>query len=126
MLTDSQILPNLVTTIEQCNGVGYGGGNVLECSVNVINDFVGVTPRAIGAATVNQCNGSAPDTTGCNPFPATTDRRHDHAMQQLQLRRRPGRLQLHRFRHHHGVADRHGHPVQRLELRRRLVVELLG
>jgi len=50
----------------------YGGGNVLECNVDVINNFFAVVPQAIGAATVNQCNGSAPDTTGCNPFPATT------------------------------------------------------
>lgn len=70
--TDEQNLTELVVAVEQCNGVGYGGGNVLECSVSVVNEFVGVTPEAIGAATVNQCNGSAPDTTGCDPFPATT------------------------------------------------------
>lgn len=70
--TDEQILVNLVTHIDQCNGVGYGGGNVLECNVDVINNFIGVTPQVIGNATVNQCNGSAPVTTGCNPFPATT------------------------------------------------------
>ncbi len=70
--TDTQSLVNLVTSVNQCDGVGYGGGNVLECNVDVINNFFGVVPQAIGAATVNQCNGSAPDTTGCNPFPATT------------------------------------------------------
>lgn len=70
--TDEQILVNLVTHVDQCNGVGYGGGNVLDCTVDVINNFVGVTPEVIGAASVNQCNGSAPVTTGCNPFPATT------------------------------------------------------
>ena len=70
--TDAEILVSLVTHVDQCNGVGYGGGNVLECSVSVINNFVGVTPQALSAATVNQCNASAPDTTGCNPFPATT------------------------------------------------------
>lgn len=70
--TDEQSLVSLVTGVEQCNGVGYGGGNVLECNVDVINTFVGVTPEAISAATVNQCNGSAPDTTGCDPYPAST------------------------------------------------------
>ena len=70
--TDVQNLANLVTRVDQCNGVGYGGGNVLECTVDVRNTFVGVTPAAGSAATVNQCNGSAPDTTGCNPYPAST------------------------------------------------------
>lgn len=70
--TDAQNLVNLVTSVDQCNGVGYGGGNVLECDVAVINNFVAVTPAVVSAATVNQCNGSAPDTTGCNPFPAST------------------------------------------------------
>jgi hypothetical protein len=70
--TDAQNLVNLVTSVDQCNGVGYGGGNVLECDVDVINNFVGVTPAVVSAATVNQCNDSAPDTTGCNPFPAST------------------------------------------------------
>jgi hypothetical protein len=70
--TDEQVLVALVTSVDQCNGVGYGGGNVLECSVEVINTFLGVTPEALSAATVNQCNGSAPDTTGCDPFPAST------------------------------------------------------
>jgi hypothetical protein len=71
-VTDSQNLQDLVTAVDQCNNVGYGGGNVLECSVTVSNEFEGVTPAAITAATVNQCNGSAPDTTGCDPFPAST------------------------------------------------------
>jgi hypothetical protein len=70
--TDTQNLVNLVASVDQCNEVGYGGGNVLECTVNVINYYVGVVPQAIGAATVNQCNGSATDTTGCTPFPAST------------------------------------------------------
>lgn len=70
--TDEQILVSLVTSVDQCNGVGYGGGNVLECTVDVLNTFVGVTLQAVSAATVNQCNGSAPDTTGCDPYPAST------------------------------------------------------
>lgn len=70
--TDAQTVASLVTAVDQCNEVGYGGGNVLECSVEVVNTFAGVTPAEITAATVNQCNGSATDTTGCTPFPATT------------------------------------------------------
>ena len=72
---DEQDLVNLVTHVDQCNEVGYGGGNVLECSVDVTTIFVGVTPEAILAATVNQCNvpqDAGLDTTGCDPFPATT------------------------------------------------------
>lgn len=71
--TDEANLTNLVTRVDQCNEVGYGGGNVLECSVEITNEFAGVTPEAIEAATVNQCNNSAsPHKTGCNPYPATT------------------------------------------------------
>jgi hypothetical protein len=73
--TDEQNLSEIVTSVEQCNGVGYGGGNVLECSVSVINDFVGVTPATVTAATVNQCvvpQFEGLDKTGCDPYPATT------------------------------------------------------
>jgi hypothetical protein len=69
--TDTQSLSALVVRVYQCNGVGYGGGNVLECRVEVINDFVGVIPETLSAVTVDQCVGSAPVTTGCSPFPAT-------------------------------------------------------
>ena len=114
-----------MTDVEQCNGVGYGGGNVLECRVSVINNFVGVTPQAIGAATVNQCNGLGARHHRLQPVSGQHDERDDHAVQRLELRRRPGRLQLHRERHDHGIAERHGQPVQRLQLRRRLLAELL-
>jgi len=70
--TDTQSLGALVTRVYQCNGVGYGGGNVLECRVEVINNFVGVIPEPLRAVTVDQCVGSAPVTTGCSPYPATT------------------------------------------------------
>jgi hypothetical protein len=71
----NQIHVGLVTYVEQCNYVGYGGGNVLECSVDVTNRWVGVTPQTIDNASVNQCNVpqfAGLDKTGCNPFPATT------------------------------------------------------
>lgn len=66
---------DLVTSVDQCNGSGNGGGGTVECTVDVINNITGtVTPTA---ATVNQCNvsgtggGTAP-TVLCNPFPANT------------------------------------------------------
>lgn len=66
---------DLVTSIDQCNGSGNGGGGTVECSVDVINNITGtVTPTS---ATVNQCNasgtggGTAP-TVLCDPFPANT------------------------------------------------------
>jgi len=66
---------DLVTTVNQCNGSGNGGGGTVVCTVDVINNITGtMTPTA---ATVNQCNasgtggGTAP-TVLCNPFPANT------------------------------------------------------
>jgi hypothetical protein len=73
--TDQQVLVNLVTRVDQCNEVGYGGGNVLECNVDVTTEWVGVNPQTVGSATVNQCNVpqfAGLDKTGCVPFPATT------------------------------------------------------
>ena len=58
------------------------------------------------------------------PVPRHDYQRHDHAVQRLKLRRRPGRLQLHRQRQDHLVAALQDPPVQQLKLRRRLVVEL--
>lgn len=62
-----------VTAVNQCNGSINGGGGTLLCSVNVTNNFFGIT-SAPTAVTVNQCNGSI--TTGtmraCDPDPATT------------------------------------------------------
>ena len=66
---------DLVTSIDQCNGSGSGGGGTVACTVEVINNITGtVTPTT---ATVNQCNssgrggGTAP-TVVCDPFPANT------------------------------------------------------
>ncbi|MEA2623050.1 MAG: hypothetical protein QOH61_1960 [Chloroflexota bacterium] len=71
---DDKSLPSLVTNVQQCNGVGYGGGNVLKCNVQITNTFSGVVPEAAVAVTVNQCNdphAAAPAITGCSPFPAS-------------------------------------------------------
>lgn len=65
----------LVTTIDQCNGSGNGGGGTVTCSVDVVNNITGlVTPTP---ATVNQCNssgleGGTEPTILCDPYPATT------------------------------------------------------
>ena len=61
-----------VTAVTQCNSSINGGGGTLRCSVQVTNDFIGLSPAAT-AATVDQCVGSGGGiTTGCDPFPATT------------------------------------------------------
>lgn len=65
----------VVTSVDQCNGSGSGGGGTVTCSVDVVNNITGtVTPTA---ATVNQCNnsgtgGGTQPTVVCDPFPANT------------------------------------------------------
>jgi hypothetical protein len=71
--TTTTSLTTPVTSIIQCNGSANGGGATLNCTAVVTNNFVGVSPGST-AVTVNQCVGSGDGlTTGCNPFPATTD-----------------------------------------------------
>ncbi len=68
----TDVLPAPLTAVDQCNGSINGGGGTLRCSVEVTNNFVGLTPNE-SAATVNQCVGSGDgDTSGCDPFPANT------------------------------------------------------
>jgi hypothetical protein len=70
--TNTTNLTEPVTAVTQCNDAANGGGGTLRCSVEVTNQFVGISPGAT-AATVNQCVGSGGGiTTGCDPFPATT------------------------------------------------------
>lgn len=70
--TTTTSLTGPVTVVNQCNDAINGGGGTLRCSVQITNDFVGVSPGATGA-TVNQCVGSGGGITiGCSPFPATT------------------------------------------------------
>lgn len=71
------LLAEPVSVVNQCNNSLNGGGATMECSVNIINNFVGVDPDPVDDATVNQCNGSGAGpggdiTTGCDPFPANT------------------------------------------------------
>jgi hypothetical protein len=61
-----------VTAVTQCNDSINGGGGTLRCSVQVINNFVGLSTGA-NAATINQCVGSGDGiANNCDPFPATT------------------------------------------------------
>jgi hypothetical protein len=65
---------NLVTSVNQCNSGGNGGGSTLTCHVSITNNIVG--GRTTTPTTVNQCVGSgdglgAPKSV-CSPFPATT------------------------------------------------------
>jgi hypothetical protein len=70
--TETTELTEPVTAVDQCNDATNGGGGTLRCTVDITNDYVGVTPT-ITAATVNQCVGSGDGITiGCDPFPATT------------------------------------------------------
>jgi hypothetical protein len=65
----------LVTTVDQCNGVVNGGGSNVTCSVSVINTIP--TGTNLVGVTVNQCigtgagGGTAP-TTVCAPVASTS------------------------------------------------------
>jgi hypothetical protein len=65
----------LVSTVNQCNGVVDGGGSNVVCSVSVINTIPAAT-NSVGV-TVNQCIGSGTGggtqpTTVCAPVASTT------------------------------------------------------
>src|SRR5487761_1734004 len=66
----------LVTSVDQCNGIVYGGGSNVTCVVTV--DDTVPTGTATSGVTVNQCNGSgtgggiAP-TVECVPTGSTTN-----------------------------------------------------
>ena len=63
-IVTTDVLPAPLSAVEQCNGSIEGGGGTLRCSVEVTNNFVGLTPGE-SAATVNQCVGSGDgDTSG--------------------------------------------------------------
>ena len=69
---DTQTLTAPVTQVTQCNASTNGGGGTLRCSVDVTNNFVGVSGTT-SAVTVNQCVGSGDDIANtCDPFPSTT------------------------------------------------------
>ena len=65
----------LVTSVDQCNGVVYGGGSNVTCSVTAINNIpVGTSTSGV---TVDQCIGSGTGggtqpTVVCSPLGSTT------------------------------------------------------
>jgi hypothetical protein len=61
----------LVTSIDQCNGIVYGGGSFVTCDVNVTNNVPTGTPTS--GVTVNQCNNDGPQATMCTPVGSTTN-----------------------------------------------------
>ena len=60
----------LVTSVDQCNGSGSGGGGTVECNVTVVNNITGASP-APTPATINQCNGTGQGAAPSRPPPAT-------------------------------------------------------
>jgi hypothetical protein len=65
----------LVTSVDQCNGIVTGGGSNVTCAVSVTNSIV--TGTAGAGVTVNQCIGSGTGggtqpTTVCAPVASTT------------------------------------------------------
>jgi hypothetical protein len=65
----------LVTSVDQCNGIVTGGGSNVTCAVSVTNSIV--TGTAAPGVTVNQCIGSGTGggtqpTTVCAPVASTT------------------------------------------------------
>ncbi len=66
----------LVSTVNQCNGIIVGGGSNLTCNVTLTNDIASGTPTS--GATVNQCIGSGAGggtqpTVVCAPVASTTN-----------------------------------------------------
>ena len=65
----------LVTSVDQCNGIASGGGSNVTCNVSVVNTIP--TGTATVGVTVNQCIGSGGDggtqpTVVCTPVAGTT------------------------------------------------------
>lgn len=66
----------LVTSVDQCNGVAFGGGSNVTCNVSVVNTVP--TGGATSGVTVNQCVGSGTGggtqpTIVCAPVASTTN-----------------------------------------------------
>ena len=66
---------DVVTSVDQCNGSGNGGGGTVTCQVDITNNITGAATTS--PVTVNQCNtagtgGGTEPTIACNPFPANT------------------------------------------------------
>jgi hypothetical protein len=66
----------LVTSVNQCNGIVFGGGSNVTCNVTFVNDISSGTPTS--GVTVDQCIGSGTGggtqpTVVCAPIGSTTN-----------------------------------------------------
>jgi hypothetical protein len=73
-VTNTTTSTQLVTSVNQCNGIVNGGGSNVYCNVTVTNNIPVGTPTS--GASVNQCIGSAAgggSTEACAPLGSTTN-----------------------------------------------------
>jgi hypothetical protein len=61
----------LVNSVTQCNASANGGGSLVTCSVEIINNIAINGPAAPSSASVNQCQGNQPDGLGTAPSPCS-------------------------------------------------------
>jgi len=73
-VTNTVTSSQLVTSVNQCNGIVTGGGSNVYCNVNITNNVPAGTPES--GVTVDQCVGSATglgSTMACAPTSSTTN-----------------------------------------------------
>ena len=73
-VTSTVTSSQLVTSVNQCNGIVTGGGSNVYCNVNITNNVPAGTPES--GVTTDQCVGSvtgAGGTMACNPTSSTTN-----------------------------------------------------
>src|SRR5450759_2680468 len=69
-ITSTTSSTQLVTSVNQCNGIVTGGGSNVYCNVTVTNNVP--VDTSTSPVTVNQCNNAATTTVLCAPYPAST------------------------------------------------------
>ena len=73
-VTSTTMSTQLVTSVNQCNGIVTGGGSNVYCNVTITNNVPAGTPES--GVTTDQCIGSvtgAGGTVACNPTSSTTN-----------------------------------------------------
>ena len=111
----------LVTSVDQCNGIVYGGGSNVTCNITVNNNIPVGTPTT--GVTVDQCVGSGTGggtqpTVVCSPL-GVNHQCHGHPVQRLRERRgRTTAGAVHSLGYRDGAA-RDDHSVQWFCQRRR-------
>src|ERR1700723_780245 len=73
-VTSTTMSTQLVTSVNQCNGIVTGGGSNVYCNVTITNHVPAGTPES--GVTTDQCIGSvtgAGGTVACNPSSSTTN-----------------------------------------------------